>query len=309
MGIFEGFNLFKKRNLESEYMPDSKDIDFLNKVVKFNKKKDLSTENLDRLAEIEGNVNEILEYNSNIYDEFDCKDDDYRLIRLPDTITDLLKEAQDSVGVLIEGGVRNYRKKMIVEGMSRSPFHNFVNSQSELMLYFPEDYNRKLKPKGNWIMITEDIAVVSAPKKYDIHFATPVAKDCIAFGYKVKRWYASILVNNKEVLIEPREYTPIYDANALLQAVDKGITLVEGSSSARLDKNKVFYLKSRGFSQTEIYQILFKSITNKGFCHFRCDPEYANAFDRVKMGFKPELAFKIEEHLNNLPNFKFQKPC
>lgn len=309
MALFEGYNPISKRNLEDRFMPTSEDLDFLHKLKVYNKKAEISPDNLDRLAEIEEGVDRILAYNSELIDEFKCRDNDYRLIQINEGIIDAINDAHRNLGILTSGGINAYRKDKIKEALTKSPFHNPYNAEGELMLHFPEDYNRKLKPKGNWIMISEDICVESAPQKYDIHYATPIAKPCEVYGVKAKRWYASILVNNKEVLIEPREYVCVYDANQLLQAVDRGIEMIEGSSSARLDKNKVFYLKSRGFNQAEIYQILFKSITNKGFCHFRCSPEWADKFDYIKQGMLPSLAMRFDEHMKSIPVIKFKKPC
>ena len=158
-------------------------------------------------------------------------------------------------------------------------------------------------------MVSEDVNCVSAPEKYEIYYATPLAKPCTIFGENTKRWYASIISHNKEVLLEPREYVVVPDANLLLESIGNGVEMIEGSASARLDKNKVFYLKSRGFNQAEIYQILFKSITNKGFCHFKVDPYLCDIFDDIKGGHSPNMAIKIHEHMRNLPNFKFEKQC
>lgn len=311
MALFEGYNPISKKNLTDRFMPTDDDLDFLFKLKNYNKKKEISEENLDRLAEIENGVDRIISYNNELIDKFKCRDDDYRLIDLSEVVLDAINDTQKNLGILTSGGINAYRKDKIKEGLERSPFHNHnhKNAEAEMMLHFPEDYNRKLKPKGNWIMIAEDINCVSAPQKYDIHYATPIAKSCTVMGVNAKRWYASILVNNKEVLIEPREYVCIYDANKILQAVDKGIEMIEGSTSARLDKNKVFYLKSRGFNQAEIYQILFKSITNKGFCHFRCSPEWADKFDYIKQGMLPKLAMRFDEHMKTIPVIKFEKPC
>ena len=88
-----------------------------------------------------------------------------------------------------------------------------------------------------------------------------------------------------------------------------GIKMIEGSKSAKLDKNKVFYLKSRGFNQSDIYKILFKSISSKGFCHFQADGDFAYLIDGAKRGIDPNFMIKIQNHRDNLPTIKFNAIC
>lgn len=317
-GLFGGHNPYQKRRLEQENLPDAIDIIFLKEVLTFTKKKEITTEVEKQILEIGEGYDEILEFNNNI----DTKDDnDYRLITFNKFDFDLYSDAKNKIDEILSGGKSQYKKEKLksilqtghsginIKEDSVTLFPDGFNWEDEYVLYYPEEYGKKLSPKGNWIMILDDYAIESAPKKYNIHYATRLNKTREIYGGVYKMWYASIIVNNKEVLMHPREYTIIEDANVLLDNIDKGIKMIEGSNSARLDKNKVFYLKSRGFSQAEIYQILFKSITNKGFCHFEVDEHHSNVFDKIKMGVKPELAIKIEKHLVNLPNFKFEKQC
>lgn len=319
VGLFGSSNPIRKRNVELDNMPTETCMKFMHEVCKFTRKGDITTEVEKRMDDISDGIDNVLEFNNNI----DTKDDDdYRLIQIPEVTMDLVVKATEHMGQLVSGGKSKYRKDKLWElfhmgmetgGNNVAIFPKGYDVESEFALYYPEDTKKKLSAKGNWIMILDDYAIDSAPKKYDIHYATRFNRTSPSYGGGYKHWYASIIVNNKEVLMQPREYVIIPDTNVLLDNIGKGIEMIEGSSSARLDKNKVFYLKSRGFNQAEIYQILFKSITNKGFCHFRVDPEVGDYFDLVQRGvvdLEPTAFQKMaDEHLENLPNIKFKKPC
>lgn len=308
MDIFEGYNPYAKKRLEQTCMPDNEDLNFLEEVAQIKTKSAITEDVKNRLIEIEDGIAEIDRFNEKI----DTNDEnDYRLIIISEHIQTLLQNARKKIGILTEGSITNYKRNKLKQALLENPLRPaHYDWEKEFMLFYPEDYNRKLQPQGNWIMITENMSYVeSGPEKYGIYYATPLAKETRQYGENYKYWYASILVNNREVCIEPREYVVIHDANLLLENIGKGIEMVEGSSSAKLDKNKVFYLKSRGFNQAEIYQILFKSVTNKNFCHFRVDPTVANIFDSIQQGMRIDLAIRVEEHRNNLPNFKFGEIC
>jgi len=321
MSIFGDHNPFQKRNIETRDMPSPSDLLFLEDVIKFTKKKQITSEVLERIEEISDGLDVAINYNV----ELDTKDEnDYRLVNISPITLNNLSKAKDQIGILTTGSVAKFKKERLKEILQTGHkgnggnFHIFpqgFNWEADFALFYPEDTNKKLAPKGNWILILDDFAIQHAPKKYDIHYATRSNKACMSYGGVYKKWYASIVVDNKEVLMQPHEYALIPDTNVLLDNIGKGIEMIEGSSSARLDKNKVFYLKSRGFDQAEIYQILFKSITSKGFCHFRLDEDYAEHFDLIQRGvIKPfemrtEMDDAIDKHMSELPNFKFKKPC
>jgi len=309
--IFEGFNPLTKRSVELEFLPDDKDIRFLTNVSKYKKESDIDKDDLEWLATIKEGLEEISDYNNKVDPNHTDTATDYRLIDIPEDVISLIIKAETALGVIYNGGVTNYKKEKLKECLTTKGLTpNGYKWELDYMSFYPEDYNRKLKPKGNWILITVDAPVESAPAKYTIHYATPVSRAYSGYGGGYRLWYASILVNNKEIFMHPREYVVIHDANLLLENIGKGFEMVEGSSSAKLDKNKVFYLKSRGFNQAEIYQILFKSVTNKGFCHFTVDPDLMVMFDNIKEGFmSPEMAFRIHDHRQNMPNFKFGEKC
>ena len=306
MSIFSDFNPFSKRRAE-DAIPSSSDCSLLEEIVKFERVTQITNDVALKFEKISDGIDEVMEYNGSL----DTDDEnDYRLVIIEEPIITLFYKAKEKIDILQTGGVTEYKKnrlKQLLEEFPCAP-KDFI-WESEYIGFYPEDYNRKLKPKGNWILILEDESIVSAPKKYSIHYATPVTKKCTAFGGGYKYWYASIIVNNKEVLMHPREYIIIHDANMLLEMVDKGIKMIEGSKSAKLDKNKVFYLKSRGFNQSDIYKILFKSISSKGFCHFQADGDFAYLIDGAKRGIDPNFMIKIQNHRDNLPTIKFNAIC
>jgi hypothetical protein len=304
-GIFGGnFNPHKKRNLEMECLPDNSDRDFLFEVSNFKNKKLVTEKVLERINEIEDGIQQILDFNSEL------EKDEINQIKLDAWILDELWKAKNNIGVLTHGGVTSWNKEKLKDLLEHSPItpHGY-SWENEYMCYYPEDYGRKLDPKGNWIMVIDTPNCVSAPSLYQIYYATPNPKPCQSYGGTYKRWMANIICNNSEVLLYPYEYIVIKDGNWLLENIGKGIKMIEGSQSARLDKNKVFYLKSRGFNQAEIYQILFKSVTNKGFCHFEVEENFANMFYNIQKGMSVELAVRVQDHIDNLPTFKFGEIC
>lgn len=306
MGLFDGFNQFSQRNAQSG-VPRFEDELFLKEICEYSKAHQITDKVSYDFEQIGDGIDEVIEYNNSI----DTNDkNDYRLVKLSDDVVNLYQKAKDRIGELQTGGIIKYRKEKLRTILAQSIcVPKQYDWELEYMTFYPEDYNRKLKPKGNWILILEDECVVSAPKKYSIHYATPTAKRTDAYGGTHKRWLASIIVNNREVLMYPHEYIIIKDANLLLDMIDRGVTMIEGSKSARLDKNKVFYLKSRGFSQSDIYKILFKSISSKGFCHFQADGEMAHLVDGMKKGVNPEFLIKIQKHRDNLTVVKFKELC
>lgn len=303
LNLFGNYNMFAHKRAK-ECIPTYEDICFLEELANLSRRSKVTSEQESKLEELEERLAEINDYNESLDD---VKDNDYRFIELSKEFQKAYRDAKEALGIIYAGGVTAYKKERIKEGLINSPLvPSGYSWESEYMCYFPEDYDKKLDPKGNWIFILDDYAIVDAPPRYTIHYATPVTKPSKPFGVNAKLWYAGISFKGKEILFNPYEYTVIRDANWLLEMVDKEIEMVEGSSTARLDKNKVFYLKSRGFNQAEIYKILFKSVTNKGFCYFRTMDKVSNIFDRIKAGFNPVLAEKIENHFDNIPNVKFK---
>lgn len=306
MGLFDGFNQFSKRNAQS-FLPSFDEISLLKNICEFDNVRNITEKVSFDFESIGDGIDKVMEYNGSI----DTNDEkDYRLIQFEYGTLDLFNKAKERIGILETGGVVKYRKEKLEELLRKSLCApNTYDWELEFMGFYPEDYNRKLKPKGNWILILEDENIVSAPKKYSIHYATPTSKRTESFGGTHKRWYASIISENREVLMCPHEYIIIKDANLLLEMIGRGITMIEGSKSARLDKNKVFYLKSRGFNQSDIYKILFKSISSKGFCHFQANGEFAIMVDAMKKGVDPNFMIKVQTYRDNLKVVKFKEIC
>lgn len=296
MKLFDGFNPFSQIRAK-EAMPTEADMQILKKIASL---ADFRTEKASHLIEdyqddfdrISGQIDEILNYD----------------LEIPDPVMNAFNSAKETLAIINAGGKIKYRKQRLKEILLSDSF--FGNDIAEYMCHFPEDYGRKLDKKGNWIMILDDFSIQNAPKKYSFHFATPKTRNRYMGDMKgsnsYKIWYASIICNNREVLMNPYEYIVVKDIDVILDCVDNGIEMIEGSASARLDKTKVFYLKSRGFTQGEVYRILFKSVTTKGVCHFQADHDISAMYDLIKQGFMPNTAMKIYEHYKNLPTVKFQ---
>jgi len=308
MDLFKGHNPFRKRTAQ-QAMPTEADISILKEIAKLTEKR---IETASRLAEdyqddfdrITADINEILEYNSTLED---VGKNDFRLVNIPQTILDAYNKAKEALGIVGAGSKTTYRKERLREILK----NGFVpNVDAEYMCHYPEDFDRKLDKKGNWIMILGDYAIENAPDKYSFHFATPKSRPHHLGDMKGSKayrlWYASIICNNREVLMNPYEYIVVRDIDTILDSVDNGIKMIEGTASARLDKTKVFYLKSRGFSQAEVYRILFKSVKTKGVCHFQAEPELCEMYDLIQEGYRPTMAQKIVEHYKNLPTVKFK---
>lgn len=304
MNVFDGFNLVSHRNAKAN-LPDEEEINFLKEVTKFSSSVQIKEGTEEKMQEIGENIDAIIEYNTNLNTN---DDNDHRLVLVPKEEMDLFLKAKENLGILSSGGVLAYRKERLKELlMSHPTAPRGYNVDAEMASFYPEDYDKKLSPKGNWIFILDKIGVECAPKKYSFHYATPLSKPCNAYGGKHRTWFASIVSKDKEVLLHPHEYAIVKDANLLLETIDNGITLIEGSKSARLDKNKVFYLQSRGFNKAEVYRILFKSVKTKGFCHFESDKEFIEAFDNLgKFQIPPKLATVFNLHIENMPIIKFK---
>ena len=122
MNLFEGFNPTKKHNLETEFMPDQNDLDFLQRMIDAKRESQVTKKDMERVEELEDGLNEIVEYNIELYDKYDCEDNDYRLITIPTHIDKMIKDAQDSLGAIFSGGVRNYKKSVMLERIEEQPF-------------------------------------------------------------------------------------------------------------------------------------------------------------------------------------------
>ena len=308
MSLFDGYNPFSNRKAK-DAMPTTDDYNILKEIAELttkrietaSRKAEDYKEDFDRISE---QIDEIFAYNNGLENLIE---NDYRLVVIPEHILNAFTEAKDALGIVGAGGKTSYRKERLKEILQNS---FCPNPTAEYIHHYPEDYNKKLDKKGNWIMILDDYPVENAPKKYSFHFATsksrPHSLGDMKGSKSYRLWYASIICNNREVLMTPNEYIIIQDIDHILDCVDNGVTMIEGSASARLDKTKVFYLKSRGFTQGEVYRILFKSVKTKGVCHFQADDDIAEAYDLIQQGFRPETAVKIIEHYKNLPIVKFQ---
>lgn len=256
----------------------------------------------ERLGELEDNLNEITEWNMELDDEnhVDFIDISYDLEKL--------NAVKKHLSIMELGGVTKYKKEELKKALKNSMAHpaNF-DWEAEYMSYYPEDYNRKLPRDGAWVMIIKDVPVKFSPEKYTIFYAKPVAKDRNIYGGKYKSWKAKIIANDQELYLWPHEYVVIHDANLLLEEIGETVEMVTLSGTGRLDKNKVFYLKSRGFSQVEVYQILFKSLTSQSFAYFKLLPHAEYYFELLQEGYTPSIAEgMVRKSQEIVPEFNFK---
>lgn len=262
----------------------------------------LTDEDKERLSEIENNLDEITEWNQEIDDP-----DSIDFIDIGSDI-DKFNKVKKHLRVQELGGITKFKKENLKKALKNPMTHpaNY-NWEAEYMFFYPEDYNRKLPKDGGWVMIIEDVPVKLAPEKYDIYYAKPVAKDREVYGDKYKTWKAKIIANDQEMYLLPHEYIIIPDANWLLAEIDKSVEMITLGGTGKLNKNKVFYLKSRGFSQVEVYQILFRSLTSQSFAYFRLLPKVAEYFDLVQEVGSTSMAQAImAEREREIPTFNFK---
>jgi len=298
-GLFGSRSPIQRRNKELLKLTTS-DYNFLDGLLK-KKRYNITDEEKERLAEIGEQIDEILEWNS------DLDDDDTHYIDINIDV-DKLNKAKEHLSILELGGITKHKKEKLKKGLLEPMAHpaNY-DWESEYMTFYPEDYNRKLPKDGAWILIVKDVPTVVSPEKYGIYYAKPQAKDRHVYGGKYKTWTAKIVVDDTDVQIHPYEYVVIRDANLLLEEIDKSVEMITLSGTGRLDKNKVFYLKSRGFSQIEVYQILFRSLTSQSFAYFRLLPHVQEYFELIQQGYDHAQAQAIMTGRNReVPTFKFK---
>lgn len=285
-------NTIAKRRMQ-ENMPSPEEITILQNIASYTgKKHQINPEWHEQIRNISSGFDEVIEWNNKYEDTVDEIDiDDY--------IIDLYTKAKLNLGFVSSGKSKSaYKKELIHTSIYSDTMVHPKGSyrDAELSCFFPEDFNKKLPSTGGWVCVIMDIPTKPSPEKYCIFYALPHSKECRAYGEDLKRWTAKVYYENAEIHLHPHEYLIIENTDELLNSIGKDVDMIEIAGTAKLDRNKVFYLKAKGFSQEFIYRMLFKSIKSQAFCYFRLKPHAIEFLEICQRTGSVNMAKAIQNH-------------
>lgn len=175
---------------------------------------------------------------------------------------------------------------------------------SEHQKYYPEEHGKKLPKAGGWIMvIPERIPVENSPEQYTTYYAKPdILYQSIDIDYagtfKVPYYRVKITMESGDLNLWPHEYVIITDIRGIMNEVSTNYELVRLGGDANYDVAKVHYLRTRGISQSDVYDMLLGAVNSTTFCYFKLvDSEtreyYTFLFDCLDRGISPNMIERL----------------
>lgn len=156
--------------------------------------------------------------------------------------------------------------------------------------YFPEDYGKQIPEKGGWIMLLSSVHVgkqigeslleITLPH-LSIWYATPTATlhGRTVDGVRINPKQAIVRHPHGDVHVWPHEYNLVDIAKFLEFGEEDGFFLRPlHPETGGFDEQKLFYLRSRGFSEATAKRMLLPELDNANFCYFEFHPALSGMF-------------------------------
>jgi hypothetical protein len=176
---------------------------------------------------------------------------------------------------------------------------NVGNYHAERAKYYPAEYGKEIKKKGEWIMLLRVLPVQKQwqNEKYDIYYAVPTpSRMRLGEGIVVPYYKVQIVINGQEVCVWPHEYVP-YNISEVLEGVGTQWVFHRLGGTPNYDVAKVHYLGTRGISKEQVYQMLMGAIQSLNYCYYSLVPEAHEYFDHVidclSKGIREEMIERI----------------
>lgn len=165
---------------------------------------------------------------------------------------------------------------------------------------FPEEYSKDIPDAGSWIMLLVTINVgkmlddgqsvkcISVPR-FSLWYAMPHISNMriplhdLNFKKGSKREFVHlrqsvITTLDGAIHIWPHEYKKV-DINKFLEFCEEdGFSIHYLSEEAQVNKDALFYLRSRGISKADAQRMLLGTLTNPNYCYFTFAPEVVECF-------------------------------
>lgn len=164
--------------------------------------------------------------------------------------------------------------------------HLYILSMTGLdhpQVYYPEDYGVDIPKKGAWIMINKILPVEIPIKPLSIYYAMPEERD-FNHEFLVSRHMGKIITKVGSVSVWPYEYVIVKDIGKYIEEVDNGGAkfnfLSETPKLTKKVSNALFYLRSRGISNSDAFTMVLGVITKPNVGYLTMRDEYCEYFTR-----------------------------